>query len=369
MVSGRLGLDHDRVLGGRYAFPVMSRYLVRRGGKLKDVREQNTLLYWYVHSFLWGRFTGSTETVLNQDLHQIEGPEGSLDRLLDQLRSWRGELRVRPEDFGGWSRGARFYPLLYLLTRVHSARDWGTGLPLSANLLGKLNKLQVHHIFPQALLVKHGLPKPEVNRIANFCFLTQDTNLDISARDPAAYFAEVEERHPGALASQWIPMDRDLWQVARYTDFLKERQALLAEAANSFLDSLLSVSPQVAEADFATDLSAVPVEVAATGSEEEEIWALIRWLDEHGMPWPELNYELIDPDSGSVVAIIDAAWPRGLQEGFSAPVALLLNEPEETEVAVGEAGYRFFASTSAFRRYVEAEVEQVGPRMLEAVAD
>ncbi|MGI6603671.1 MAG: hypothetical protein ACOX2S_01050 [bacterium] len=31
MISGRLGLDHDRVLGGRYAFPVMTRYLVLRG--------------------------------------------------------------------------------------------------------------------------------------------------------------------------------------------------------------------------------------------------------------------------------------------------------------------------------------------------
>jgi hypothetical protein len=33
MISGRLGLDHDRVLGGRYAFPVMSRYLAIKGSK------------------------------------------------------------------------------------------------------------------------------------------------------------------------------------------------------------------------------------------------------------------------------------------------------------------------------------------------
>ena len=52
MISGRLGLDHDRVLGGRYAFPVMARYLVLRGGKLQDARERDRLLFWYVHSFL-----------------------------------------------------------------------------------------------------------------------------------------------------------------------------------------------------------------------------------------------------------------------------------------------------------------------------
>ncbi len=110
MISGRLGLDHDRVLGGRYAFPVMTRYLALRGGKLGDARERDRLLYWYVHSFLWGRFAGSTETVLNQDLGVLEPVDGALDRLIEQLRLSRGSLTIRPEDFAGWSLGARFYP-------------------------------------------------------------------------------------------------------------------------------------------------------------------------------------------------------------------------------------------------------------------
>jgi hypothetical protein len=59
LISARLGLDHDRVLGGRYAFPVMSRYLHMNGGKPKDHLERDKLLYWYVHSFLWGRYAGS----------------------------------------------------------------------------------------------------------------------------------------------------------------------------------------------------------------------------------------------------------------------------------------------------------------------
>jgi hypothetical protein len=192
-------LDHDRVLGGRYAFPVMSRYVTLRGGKLHDAREQDQLLYWYIHSFLWGRFTGSTETIMNQDLRALGHSEQSLDRLIEQLRLTRGDLRIRPADFGGSSLGARFYPLLYLLTRVYRARDWDNGLPLSANLLGKLNALQVHHIFPKALLYRHGFGRAEVNAIANFCFLTQEANRDISATAPATYFEAVEEKAPRSL--------------------------------------------------------------------------------------------------------------------------------------------------------------------------
>jgi hypothetical protein len=96
--------------------------------------------------------------------------------------------------------------MLYMLTRVCGARDWGHGLPLSAHLLGKLNALQVHHIFPKALLYKHGYSQPDVNSIANFCFLTQGTNLDISAKEPV-YFKEIEEKYPGALASCCQPTD------------------------------------------------------------------------------------------------------------------------------------------------------------------
>jgi len=93
--------------------------------------------------------------------------------------------------------------MLYLLTRVFSARDWNDGLPLSANLLGKQSKLHIHHIFPKALLYKHGYTSSEVNSIANFCFLTQEANLEIRDKKPIDYFEVVERNHPGALASQW----------------------------------------------------------------------------------------------------------------------------------------------------------------------
>ncbi len=52
--------------------------------------------------------------------------------------------------------------MLYLLTRVGGARDWGTGQVLSANLLGKSSTLNLHHIFLKARLYEHGYTRPEV---------------------------------------------------------------------------------------------------------------------------------------------------------------------------------------------------------------
>jgi hypothetical protein len=103
---------------------------------------------------------------------------------------------------------------------------------------GKLTSLQVHHIFPKALLRKNGFDRNEINALANFCFLTQDTNLKIGMRDPADYLPEVQSRHPGVLESQWIPTDPELWRVDRYLDFLAALRELLAASAQTFLDSL-----------------------------------------------------------------------------------------------------------------------------------
>ena len=54
LISGRLGLDHDRVLGSRYTFPLIASYLEERGGSISDYKERDKLLYWYIHTFLWG---------------------------------------------------------------------------------------------------------------------------------------------------------------------------------------------------------------------------------------------------------------------------------------------------------------------------
>jgi hypothetical protein len=116
IVAGRLGLDHDRVLMGRYAFPVVSRLLHLAAGRFGSSAESDRALFWYIHSSLWGRFAGSTETVLNQDYETAA--RSGVDGLITSLERWRGgNLTIDGQDFEGFGRGSRFYPLLYLLTR------------------------------------------------------------------------------------------------------------------------------------------------------------------------------------------------------------------------------------------------------------
>lgn len=360
MISGRLGLDHDRVFFGRFGIPVMVRYLDQRQtknlGPLSE-KERDKLLFWYVQAGMWGRFSGSTESYIDKDLSALEEGNGKLDNLLEQLRLWQGGLRAEPGHFTGWSLGARFYPVLYMLTRMGEARDWGTGLALKANLLGKMSSLEVHHIFPKSQLYQKGFSKSQVNSLANFCFLTKNTNLSISNRLPGEYFPEVEKAHPGALASQWVPDDPELWKVDHFLDFLEARKILLAKALNEQMEALLHGETKWLDGPSASVIEPVSLGGGFSNDEEEsQLENLNGWVVSEGLAEGIMAYDFSDPETGQQKAVFDLAWPHGLQEELSQPVAVLLNEEADLIAFASQAGFKIFTDTASFRKYVKQEI-------------
>jgi len=306
---------------------------------------------------MWGRFSGSTESYIDQDLAAIAEGNGGIDPLLEQLRLWHGGLRVESGHFTGWGRGARFYPILYLLTRMGEARDWGNGLPLKANLLGQMNQLEKHHIFPKARLYKAGFKKSQVNALPNFCFQTKETNLDISDRLPEEYFPAIEEKHPGALRSQWIPEDPSLWKMENYLPFIEERKKLLAAETNRRLEELLHGDIRWLESPSPLD-ELRPIILGGISSEDEEaeLEELSSWTTSSGFAEGEMEFDFADPDSGKQRAVFDLVWPNGLQEGLTEPIAVLLNEEAETIAIASDAGFRCFTSVESFKTYVKTEL-------------
>ena len=344
-IGTRLGLDHDRVLGSRYALATMVGYLHREGDKLSCGKEWDMLLYWYVHTFLWGRYAGSTESIMAQDLNELTAG-GGVEGLIRLLRQNRGDLTIRPDDFWGWSTGARFYPLLYMLTRVGHAKDFGSGVELSNALLGRNSSLEVHHIFPKDILYKAGKSKSIVNALANYTFLTKDTNLEISNSPPSKYIPKYMSRVPGAIESHWIPIEPELWEIDQYDRFLEHRRKLLAESANMFLDSLYQGSIEEVSLE---NYSKRNIEIIKT-ADEEIVLETSLWMTSNGFNGGEMYYSLVD-DTGAVVAIIDLAWPQGLQEGLSEPLALLIGENEDIKQIVNSNRYKYFSNDKSFKEY------------------
>jgi hypothetical protein len=163
-----------------------------------------------------------------------------------------------------------------VLARAREARDWFSGIRLYDRAVGKSNGLESHHIFPKAVLQKTGFKANEdravINEVANRAFLTQRANRRIHSTPPAEYLREVEENQPGALRAQCVPMDRELWKVDRYLDFLAARRRLLALAMNEFIASWLPAAPGEV-----VDEAAVRKRIAGGEGETLEFKSSLRW--------------------------------------------------------------------------------------------
>lgn len=346
-IAGRLGLDHTRVLGSPFSLATMIAVIDQAGGKL-PAAEWDRLLYWHVHVFLWGRYAGSTESVLAQDINAVKGGDG-IDGLLRLIKTNRPDLRLRPDDFWGWSTGARFYPLMYLLARMGHARDWVSGVELNSHLLGKNSSLDVHHIFPKKVLYDAGYNKSMVNQLANYAFLTKETNLEISDKFPSDYLPSYVAANPGAVESHAVPIDDPaLWELGSYEAFLARRRELLAEKANAILSALY-------EGKDLGDLPAAPKQPGSASvfdHDDEALSGLSDWLAERGYERGVANFGACGT---SKTVIVDLAWPDGLQTGLGEPVALMVDSGPEERSFVTKLGYRVFETPEDLMAFVEVD--------------
>ena len=344
LLADRLGLDYPRVLKQRLPLAVMAKFVVQNGGRVRDPLQRDKLLCWYVFSAVFGTYLQAPESRITRDLAAITNQESDgLQKLIDNIKLDRPELRIVESDLDSTWSSSTFFTILYMLTRVYGARDWDTGEPLRHGMLGQNSKLEMHHIFPKNLLSTAGKSNKQANNLANFAFQTSLTNKSIGASDPADYLAAISKEYPGALESQWVPMERSHWQVANYDDFLRGRQGKLAEAANEFLDRLRSgrfpdsAAPNVR-----------PTEVVVVDPEDDErARKLIEDFIEYA---PGVTGHLIDVPGQNPV-YLDVAWPSGLQFGVSEPVTFLFDADDDVIQQANQAGFRVFTVETQLRQY------------------
>ena len=250
-------------------------YLARHGSAFTDDTIKKKFIRWMFLAGLWGRYSGSAETMMQKDVSLLDAADPTsnlVERIIDQ----RGRIRIEARDIADKSALSPFYRFSYVVARANGARDWFTGLTLYRQAVGASNGLESHHIFPKAFLRKAGYApdanKGLINQVANRAFLTQKANRSIAAMSPVAYLPRVQDDHPGALQAQSIPMNRELWEVERFQEFLDTRCRLLAGAMNEFLDGL--VPDDVAKKDLGLQ---IPEMIRRGESAELEFKSSLRW--------------------------------------------------------------------------------------------
>ena len=195
---------------------------------------ESGLLKWFYLASLRGRYSGSGETAMDEDLKAVRS-DNPLQELMKNLQSEGRSFIVTSDEFddAGWRNP--LFPMAYAAARKNRAVDWFTGIELSQHVIGESHKIQIHHVFPKARLKEVGTKRKDINEIANLAFLAAKPNRQISNKFPEEYLKEIADSHPERLQAQYIPMDEFLWKIDAYQDFLEARRILLAQAVNELI--------------------------------------------------------------------------------------------------------------------------------------
>lgn len=199
--------------------------------------DEKKLLKWFYYAHMRGHYgMGSSESLLDADLAVLTRG-GTLTELLDKLYQHVRKFEVDAGDIQGKSTRSPFFSTLYFVLKARGAKDWKTGLTLSDAHLGSAHKIQFHHIFPKSLLARDSVDPKLINEMANMAFIGGKINREILNKKPNEYLDKmiVSVRGEDALTSQLVTLDRSLWELERFPDFLADRRAKIATSINEHM--------------------------------------------------------------------------------------------------------------------------------------
>lgn len=236
--SGKLGLVGHGVFNFGY---ILFLYL-HRSTNLSQEKIASYLKRWIIMSALTGRYSGSSETITESDLKMISrdaNPINVLDDILDREMNdsfWNGTLpnmlRVQSTQASSW----RIFQMsqIYGKDTAWLAKDTSTETVM-------LEEGNIHHIFPQAYLRKNGFSKGDINQIANYVWVTQPKNLEISDKAPKDYLSDeniIEFMSETNNRENAIPEEIVDYDFHNYSDFLNQRRHLMAKKMREFYENM-----------------------------------------------------------------------------------------------------------------------------------
>jgi len=205
-------------------------------------QQKNNFFRWFYLATLWSRYSSSPISRLDSDVRAVTSEINPFPKLMELLKRQRPILRVSPKDLERMRINTGLGKMVLIVAKHNKAIDWFVGTPLSGVGAGKYS-IELHHIFPSSILyrekysTKNMIERDKVNEIANKAFLTMKTNRKIRNSRPIHYLEQVINKFPTALESQFVPMNRNLWKIENYEEFLAERRRIISKAINDFIDS------------------------------------------------------------------------------------------------------------------------------------
>jgi hypothetical protein len=197
---------------------------------------------WFILASFNGLYSTHTNTKLESDLEIVKNanPPTSFpfQKLLDSMKEKIKTNEISEKDFTNvdinilrGTAGKKYLFLEYILLCKSEATDW-TGKLL---IQRPFNELARHHIFPKDLLRESKYDETIINHIGNLTFIDKSYNEGLYNKRPEEYLASIDE---DVLKKHFVPLDKQLWKLDNYEQFIKERTDLMWQGVESLLNRL-----------------------------------------------------------------------------------------------------------------------------------
>jgi hypothetical protein len=191
-------------------------------------RDPRGIAGWLAMAALLHRYSGASETAIDQDLKACRTPD-PVGALLTNVRRKVGGFGAVADDFKGplMDKGALF--AAYVACRHRGLCDL-----LAGNKLMLQSTVDRHHILPRAQFPEKE--RARADTVGNIAFIGGSANRSVGSASPDVYLKKISSE---VLTSQCIPLDEELWHIDAADDFWDARRELLASAFNDYLRSVL----------------------------------------------------------------------------------------------------------------------------------
>jgi len=197
---------------------------------------------WFFMVALTGRYTGSPESRMEQDLallRAIDTAEGFVKVLDQQINAiftrdyWEVTLPNELETAAARNTGQfAFYAALCLLDANVLYSKMKVSELLDPTIKSKKKALERHHLFPRRYLQKIGIrEKHLIDQTADYALVEWSDNIAISDKAPKDYVPQIEARFTGEELKKMYTLHAlpERWYEMEYTTFLNGRRKLMAD--------------------------------------------------------------------------------------------------------------------------------------------
>lgn len=181
ILEENLGIKKSDILPSQYVLIPLAFYISQKKDAFSE-KDAKEFILWSLLASFWGRYAGSLETRLDEDIKSINENK-NLSKLFHLLKDQVGRLYINEERFAGKSKNSKL--LLYVVAREKGAEDWWNGHKITTS------DYEEHHIFPLSLLKKANYEYSLIDDVSNIAFLTEKANRKISNAQPEEYLEKL----------------------------------------------------------------------------------------------------------------------------------------------------------------------------------